>query len=301
MFFKNFINYLTFSKNEVLKLESLTDDIIDFLTHYTNYSGLALNRFKWNFSKDYELIDSFYIEKILYYVGAIALVKTENRGFMLARFNTISKHFNYFQEPTKIQAFDYYTGESLGEYTEDNFVIIANNPLWYPTNVTVWNICAKLANLDRAVTINTFSQQTPILCQGDEKQKVALQNAAAQIEEGARYIFAPKDSPIKDITTLDIRAPFVAKDLLDVSDRLKASLLTLMGINNENVNKQSGVSPDEVNSNNSLVQFSSEVFVLSRQRAIAEIKRKFNIDVELVDNYAKDVKTESQTQEGGEE
>lgn len=278
---------LNFSQNTAQALEGLTDNIVFFLTYYSHFSNIALSRYSWRIPEGLTGVSDSFIEKMNYWRGSSALIRRDNGTVVSAAYVVKESNFNNLFEPIKIEGIDFASGNSLGTFSKDDFVIIKNNFLAYPTNLTVMKFCAEIANLDIAEKINTFSQQIPILLQGDDKQKKTLQEFVEKLELGQRYIFIPKDSVVKDVTSLDIRQPFIAKDLLDIKDRNINQLLTLMGINNDNVRKESGVSSDEVNANDEFVSISSDIFTLARQKAVKEAREKFDIELSFIDNYEK--------------
>ena len=287
--FDNSMCGLNFSKDNALLFEGLTDNILFFINYYSHFTNIALSRFKWNIDeKKYPMINSRYLELMLFYRGSVVIVNTKN-GYIACNYTVVKNNYNSFFEPLEIEAKDFVSGKTIGRFKRKDFVIIRNNFIAYPTNLTVMRFCAQISNIDISAKINIFSRQMPILLQGDEKQKKTMQELVEKIELGERYIFAPKDSVVNDITHLDIREPFICKDLYDCKDRTINQLLTLLGINNENVNKESGISPSEVNGNDELVNLSADIYASARENAVAELKEKFDIDISFSDRYAKNI------------
>lgn len=285
---------LDFSQNQAQMFEGLRDNILFFLTYYSHFCNIALSRYSWTIPEDKASgVSADFIEKMNFFRGSSCVVRDNLRGFISASYCVKKTNFNNLFEPLEIEAIDYATGKTIGTYRKGDFVLIKNNFLAYPLNLTIMKFCAQIANLDIAEKINTFSQQIPILLQGDEKQKKTLQEFVAKLELGERYVFIPKDSVVKDVTSLDIRQPFIAKELLDIKDRNINTMLTLMGINNENVNKESGISSDEVNANDEFVRISGDIYSLARDRAVKDLQSVFGLEVSYVDNYAKTAPSEA--------
>ena len=86
---------------------------------------------------------------------------------------------------------------------------------------------------------------------------------------------------VDDITKLMIDAKFISKELLDLFERRKSMLLENLGISNIGVLKQSGISNDEINSNNVLTDMASDLVINCKRNAIKELKNKFDIDATL--------------------
>lgn len=283
MMIKNkYHSFLTMSKNGALAWEDLFTALGNFVPVYVQYSNLCLNFFEWELPVENQQLNSDFIERLLFYKGRCAIINDKTRGLMVVDFQNIGGWSNIFGYPTKIQArdiFDY--NKVIGEYENDNFVVITNNKMWYPTNITVLKYSIDISDMLDAINLNVESQKSPIILQAaDEKQKLTIEQIADKIEIGERYIFAKSDfRPESQISSLNIAAPYVADRLNDLQQKKTAELLTALGINNENINKQSGITPDEVNANNGLIKLNFDTMLIPRQEACDELKRKFNIDV----------------------
>lgn len=279
--FLNCKKFFNLSKNNMLTFEDLTEDTYTFANLFFYYANLAVSKHKWDLPKVFQQIDPIFIEKLLFYKGRCAIVRDKSKGFLLCDFVNKNVRFNMLGYPTKIQALDILNNEQIGEYSSEDFVIIENNPFWYPTVNHVWNDCTKMADLNESMDTNVNAQKIPIVFQGRPEQKTTMQSIMSQIKTGLEYIFLNKDYNVDDIKTLDINRPFIAEQILNVLDRRKNELLTKIGIENENVNKLSGISESEVNANSALVNLTNDVMLNSRQKACKELKEKFNIDVSV--------------------
>lgn len=276
-----YTNFLTLSKNGALHWEELFTALDNFIPIYSQYANLCLNFFEWELPVENEQLNSDFIERLLFYKGRCAIINDKSRGLMVVDFVNIGGWSNIFGYPTKIQArdiFDY--NKVIGEYESDDFVIITNNKLWYPTNITVLKYTIDISNILDSINLNVESQKFPVILQAaDEKQKLTVEQLADKIELGERYIFTKSEfNPEAQLKSLDINAPFIADRLNDLQNKKTAELLTALGINNENVSKASGITADEVNANNGLVKLNFDAMLIPRQEACNEIKKKFNIN-----------------------
>lgn len=285
-FFSPFLNpsalFFARSKNQALAIDNLNNALFSFLPTYAEFSNICLTNFEWKFPAENEQLNSDFNELLLFYKGRSALINTGDTGYMLCDFNAIDRHFNMFGYPTLIEAIDIFNDNKvLGQFSSDNFVIIPNNRIWYPTNYTVLKYSVDIANIIEAMDLNVEAQKFPVVLQGTPEQKTTLQQIANKIETGDKYIFLDKNYNVDDIKTLFINAPFISKELDEIKERKRAELLTKIGINNANVYKESGINESETNANNNLVSYNLESFITPRLNAIKEIKSKFDIDVSL--------------------
>lgn len=274
--------FLTLSKNDALQWQNVSSDMLTFINYYQWYSNIALNTFKWKFQADFNLLDTLFIEKLLFFKGSCAVVNDKNKGLMLCAFTNISEYYNYFGYPTKIQGYDIFNnGKVIGTFDSDDFVIIPNNILWFPTNLLVIDKSNKIANLSEAIDINTDGQKIPVVFQGTPEQKETMKQLGAKYIKGENPLFLPKEMNVNDVTSLNPNVPFKALELYKAKDCAQAELLSMLGINNVNISKESGVSSDEVKSNDRLIQITFNSFKDARELAIKELKEKFDIDVTL--------------------
>ena len=262
-------------------LLSLSNDFLDFIPIYTLYTNIALNISKVIFPQENTQLNSDFNEKLLFYKGKSAIVKDKSKGYILCDFSTINSHFNMFGEPTKINAFDVYTGENIGQYTEDDFVIIKNNPLMIPTNLTILKASIDLTEIMQASIENVKQQKFPVVFQGTQQQKLTFEKLIENLEKKYPYIFLDKEINVDDITKLMIDAKFISKELLDLFERRKSMLMESLGVANVGVMKQSGISDDEINSNNILTDMAADLSISCKKNAIKELKDKFNLSATL--------------------
>lgn len=273
--------FLHMSKNTALKWEDGFTALNNFIPFYAQFANLCLNFFEWDFPADNEQLSGDFLERLLYYKGRCAVIRDKNNGLMVVDFSAIDGFSNLFGYPTRIQARDIFNyNRVIGEYDSEDFVIIPNNKLWYPTNITVVKYSIDIANILDSINLNVESQKFPVILQAaDNEQKLTLEKLTEQIECGNRYIITKHslnaDSQVK---SLEINAPFISDRLNDLQLKKTAELLTALGINNQNITKASGITSDEVNANNGLVLLNFDSMLIPRQEACDEIKRKFGIN-----------------------
>ena len=83
-----------------------------------------------------------------------------------------------------------------------------------------------------------------------------------------------------DIDVLDLSTPDVIKTLYDLKLSTENELLTMFGINNENINKQSGISEAEVESNDGEVANGYiDAMLYMRQEACEQMNKLWGLNV----------------------
>lgn len=267
-------------KNKLLSYKSTAEYLNDRV--YTDYFYrlmlIARSVFKWNNLPNG--IDEKWIEKLLFAEGKCVFFKDPIKGFMIAKVSENGR-LNYYDEPTTIRPYSiHYTGDTL--VNNVNCVIIRNNDEMIPTSNTVQLYAYKLANIDRTIDVNINAQKIPNIIKGTERQMLTLKNVIRQRDENEPVIFADKDIDTSSIEVLDTNAPMVFKDLQLHKHMVWNEIMTILGINNANMDKKERLVDDEVQANNEQVEASFNLMLKARERACELINEIFgtNISVE---------------------
>lgn len=272
--------FLSLSHNQFETLNNISTDVLSFIPIYSNITSLCLSRFKWDFDNPNLNDDREYIEKMLHYKGRCAIVNDENKGYISCDF--IVSKWDRSGRPQLIKAVNGYNQSDVyGEYVVDDFVILKNNSFQYPTNLTAYLYSSLISQLNVLSMKNIEQQKFPVVFQGTPEQKQTLAEVSSKLKNGDIYIFLDKSFNINDITKLSIDIKFLVPEIMDTKDRLKNEMLTLLGFDNVNVSKESGISTDEVNANNGIIAVTVEDMLESRLKAGEELKNKFNINASV--------------------
>lgn len=266
--------FYNMSKNRVFEKYTRFKDVITFFTFYPQFTNIALNRFSWDFPEQYQQLNGDFLERLCHYIGRCALIQDDTHGFMIVDFIP-DKNYNMWYEPQKIEAVDIVSRKKIGIYNNEKFVIIPNNELWTPTDIGIVGFVDDIVQAYSAIDNNNTQQKFPVIFQGTKEQKEDLKALFKHINEQDPYIFLKKEFNIDGITKLDISAPYLVKDIYDYIDRKKADCMNFLGINNANTYKQSGITADEVNSNNDFIKNVIDSYTQPRLKALDKIKKQF--------------------------
>ena len=251
------------------KLTNLRHDTMMFLIYFTYYSNILMTKYAWSLAPAI----SRTIEKILFYFGSCAVIKD---GGTLKPFKYIITEWDKeTAEPMTIDCCDLKGNIVKSNVNKKDFVIIYSNINSFPKVFTAWNFCAKFARTQRAIDSNVSKQFIPVILHGTPEQKKTLEQLARMYEQGIPYWFCDKDI-LQNISTLDLRTDFKAIELYDLLDRQKNEFETLVGIDNENINKASGVSEMEIEANDGIIDSHNKAETYYRKLSCIEIEKKFN-------------------------
>ena len=99
--------------------------------------------------------------------------------------------------------------------------------------------------------------------------------------QGVSTIFASKGFRSEDINVLQTNAPFIADDLHGMKQAILRECMTMLGIENANMDKKERLVSDEVNANNQQVVASRNIWLEERKKAIKLLNEKFGLDASV--------------------
>lgn len=238
---------------------------------------LAISMFEWkNLPKQ---IDERFLELTLFTDGQIVFFKDNELDDYLALQVATNGGFNVYRVPLKRRA--YAVNGYQKQLNINDSIIIYNNMLRKNSIRTVKLYAKRLANLDRIIDVNANAQKTPVLVQGNEQQKLTLQNVYKEYDGNAPVIFGYNDLDLKGFTVLKTDAPFVSDKLYQLKTQLWNECLTYLGISNLNIQKKERLVTDEVVRNQGGTIASRYSRLNARRQACEMINDMFGLDIEV--------------------
>lgn len=238
---------------------------------------LAISMFEWkNLPKQ---IDERFLELTLFTDGQIVFFKDNELDDYLALQVATNGGFNVYRIPLKRRA--YAVNGYQKQLTIQDSVIIYNNMLRKNSIRTVKLYAKRLANLDRIIDVNANAQKTPVLVQGNEQQKLTLQNVYMEYDGNAPVIFGYNDLDLKGFTVFKTDAPFVSDKLYQLKTQLWNECLTYLGISNLNIQKKERLVTDEVVRNQGGTIASRYSRLNARRQACEMINDMFGLDIDV--------------------
>lgn len=259
------------------KRQTLTDLLNDltFNTIYEKYKLVAMNAFKWEGLPDG--IQERHIERELFAKGKAVFFRDPAMSYMcLAAQDGVG--LNHYGDPVSYRA----VGLNYNKlYPADECVIIENNKLRLPTEPFILFYVNKLTEAERTMDVNIKANKTPVVILCDDKTKLSFMALFSKVDGNVPAIYADKNLNLDAITSLDLKAKFLGKELMDYKKAVEGELLTFLGINNTPVEKRERVVTDEVNSNNQLIDSFFDLQLEARQRACEEINELYGLNVSV--------------------
>lgn len=262
--------------------------------YYNRLMELALNVFEWeNLPSS---IDERFIELTLYEKGYCLYFNDEIIG-NLALTCTIGGQLNVYRIPLLRRAYAV-NGYNKMCSAKDS-VLIFNNYLHTPTQLTIELFARRLYEIERAIDINIKAQKTPTLILSSEQQRLTMKNLYMQYDGNEPFIFGDKNLDIEGIKSLKTDAPFVADKLEILKHQIWNEALTFCGIENSNQDKKERLVSDEVGSNYGNIEAQRNVMLNARKQAVKKINSMFGtkIDVHFRSNLATMVNADNVSRE----
>lgn len=253
---------------------------LTFSYYYYKLMLIARALFEWESLPNN--MDERWIEKYLFTSGKCIFFNDPTMGFMVAGLAQQGS-INCYGDPTDVYPVAenfVYSGPKL--VNGENCYVIRNNDLMLPNFPIVRHYAFKLTNIDRAIDTNIEAQKTPIIVRCSDKQRLSLKNAINQRRDNEPVIWTTDQANIADmVSTLELNAPAVFKDLQTQKHMILNEVFTDFGINNANMDKRERMVANEVEANNEQVKASEDVLLKVREEACKNINRIFNLNISV--------------------
>lgn len=267
---------------QLLSYKSVAQMANNMTFSYYYYKLMLIVRALFDWENLPNNMDERWIEKYLFTSGKCIFYKDPTLGFMVAGLAE-QGGVNCYGDPTDVYpvAENYvYDGPKL--VNGENCYIIRNNDLMLPSFPIIRHYSFKLTNIDRAIDVNIEAIKTPVVVRCSDKAKLSLKNAINQRRDNEPVIWTTDQANIGDmVTTLDLNAPAVFKDLQTQKHMILNEVFTDFGINNANMDKRERMVANEVEANNEQVKASEDVMLKAREQACKDINRIFGLDISV--------------------
>lgn len=247
-----------------------------YIDYYDRLKELALNVFEWeNLPPS---VDERFLELTLFDLGYCLYFNDEIIG-NLALTCTIGGKLDVYRIPVMRRAYAVNGYNKL--CTAKDSVLIFNNYLHTPTQLTIELFARRLYEIERAIDVNVKGQKTPTLILASEQQRLTMRNLYMQYDGNEPFIFGDKNMDIEGIKTLKTDAPYVADKLNNLKHQIWNEALTFCGIENSNQDKKERLVSDEVGSNYGNVEAQRNVMLNARKQAVKQINAMFGTDIDV--------------------
>jgi hypothetical protein len=269
---------------------------LTYRQYLNRLTELAISMFEWKNLPD--TVDARYLELHLFETGCMVYFKDDVIGDLCLDC-IVNGRLDVYGNPLLRRAYSGYNNyQKLLTYKDS--VIIWNNYLHGNSILDVEMFARRLYNIDRIIDINANAQKTPVLVQGNEKQRLTLLNLYKEYDGNAPFIFGDKNLDINALKALSTNAPYVCDKLYQLKTQIWNEALTYLGISNINIQKKERLITDEVTRNQGGTIASRYSRLESRRQAVEKINDMFGTNIEV--NYREDfrqVSDDNQSEDPG--
>lgn len=253
-----------------------------YVQYVNRLTELAISMFEWSGLP--ESVDSRYIELRLFSNGCMVYFDDEVMG-NLCLDCTYNGGLDVYGYPILRRAYSSYNGYNR-LLKNSNSVIIWNNLLHIPSEADIRAYARRLWMLDRIIDVNANAQKTPILVQGNEKQRLSLVNLYKEYDGNAPVIFGDSSLNTEGLKSISTGAPYVADRIYELKTQIWNEALTYLGISNINIQKKERLITDEVTRNQGGTVASRYSRLEARRQAVERINDMFGTNIKV--NYRED-------------
>ena len=253
-----------------------------YVQYVNRLTELAISMFEWKGLP--ESVDSRYIELHLFSNGCMVYFDDEVMGNICLDC-TYNGGLDVYGYPILRRAYSSYNGYNR-LLKDSNSVIIWNNLLHIPSEADIRAYARRLWMLDRIIDVNANAQKTPILVQGNEKQRLSLVNLYKEYDGNAPVIFGDSSLNTEGLKSISTGAPYVADRIYELKTQIWNEALTYLGISNINIQKKERLITDEVTRNQGGTIASRYSRLEARRQAVERINDMFGTNIKV--NYRED-------------
>ena len=257
--------------------ESAYNNGASWRQYHDKLTELAISMFEWKNLPDG--IDYVFMERILFYRGAIIFFYDEALEKYLALPYTTQGQFDVYNAPIRRRAYAN-NGYQNADLNQENSVIIFNNLLRMPSTNEMRVMAKKLYKIDRIIDVNINAQKTPVLILCDENQRLTMKNLYMQYDGNEPFIFGDSSQLSSNvIKSINTDAPFIADRLIEIKTQIWNEALTYLGISNINYMKKERMITDEVVRNQGGTIANRYSRLEARRQACRMINEMFGLDI----------------------
>lgn len=248
-----------------------------YLSYRNKMLTLAMNVFQFDNMNPF--IDMSYVNKNLVLRGSIAFFKDEVMGLIALPYTPIGK-LDIYGRPTAIKVLP-----KFGSYNRilkrGEFVIMYDNDSKLPIWPSIVQSVERISLIKRVLDINVKQQATPRYWKTTEENQKTINNIIRSVDSMEDEILISDNNVIDDVNCTLVPAPFVADKLNEAKKEEWAEFLELIGISNVAIQKKERVIRDEILTSMGGTIASRYSRFTSRKRAIDEINRLFDENIEV--------------------
>lgn len=225
-----------------------------------------------------EFIDVSYLNSQLVINGSIAFFYDDILGLLALPYANYGG-LDVYGRPKQIQVYSNTGYNKKLNYGE--FVIMYDNNGHYPLLADIIQYAERIAMNTRTSDINICQQRTPRFWKTKTENLKSIQDLVNNVDSNAETVISYDNLDLDDTTLVLEPAPFVADKIDQHQEKIWNEFLRLIGISNLSYQKKERNIKDEINAMQGGTIASRFSRFEPRQRAVQQINKKFNMNIEV--------------------
>lgn len=247
-----------------------------FLDYYQRIKEIALSCYEWVGLPD--TADERFLELQLFEKGYCFYFRDEIIGDLTLG-GTYGGRLDVYGNPILR------TAKGINGYskllTKNNSVVVFNNRLRTPSEMTIRQSALRLYNIKRAIDVNILGQKTPRLILTKDANHLSHVNIDMKIQGNEPVIFASKKLELDDFKDFDIKVDYIADKLYMAFNSEWNEIMSFLGIENSNQDKKERLVSSEVNGNAGSIECGRNTFLVEREISANAINKMFGTNIEI--------------------
>lgn len=225
-----------------------------------------------------EFIDVSYLNAQLVINGSIAFFYDDILGLLALPYANFGG-LDVYGRPKQIQVYSNTGYNKKLNYGE--FVIMYDNNGHYPLLADIIQYAERIAMNTRTSDINISQQRTPRFWKTKTENLKSIQDLVNNVDSNSETVISYDNLDLDDTTLVLEPAPFVADKIDQHQEKIWNEFLRLIGISNLSYQKKERNIKDEINAMQGGTIASRFSRFEPRQRAVQQINKKFNMNIEV--------------------
>ena len=285
-------------------LDSIEDNSFILNTYINYFTNLCCSMFRVKGLPDD--IDNEFVIRTLISDGSIVFCKPTKRikdsktgEIKEVKYNLVAQPFktnnkyNYYGRPTSVVLYSrgncdtIFNGVTIND--PNDFEIVKLNPQAVSLYPTIYYFCDKITRVQRAIDVNVYNNQTPLVIECVPDQMTTVAKAILQWGKQLKHIILNKSTGVRKedlFSAREIGVEWKADRMTDVMQYYKAEFYTMLGINHTPYEKRANMVRDEVRSNSHILRLTVDSMLNSLNDGARLVNEKFGTNI--VFEYALD-------------
>lgn len=252
-------------------------DYTEIKRHYDNlFTNVFISRYKIN-GLPYQA-NKFLLEQ-LFTTGTAAILQEEiSKEIIVSRYSVQS--YNQYRYPYKISLINDFSSQYDAYINNENIVTMFATYTKEPVYNLIKKLIEKLIYIDILLNNNLMLQNIPFLLTIDDDSKQTgtdLLNKILSLD----IAVIQKLSSTARVSAYNLNAPYLIDKLNDYKNSVIGEVLTILGINNNQIEKRERLISDEVNANNDYINTYYNIYYDNINSALKMFNLIFNENLQI--------------------